>query len=100
MVNLVEAEELFPNRTLGGMEASTDVTKLDVIRFSQWEDCRQISVSIILLSHDLSPPIRIGSLDQIQTERKRKTDEGSYSVGVGTLKFISYFHVLWHLTQL
>ena len=50
------------------LEAFTDMTKLvealslervyyDVIRFSQCKDCRQFSVSIILMSHDLSQPI-------------------------------------------
>ena len=35
--------------------------------FIQWEDSRQISVSIIVMSHDLSQPIIIGYLGQIQT---------------------------------
>ena len=55
------------------MGAFTEVTKLDEAiglntvlnmmssRFSQWEDLRPISVSIILMSHDLSQTIRIGS---------------------------------------
>ena len=48
------------------MEAFTDVTKLveafgleNVLRFSQWEYCRRISVSMILMSRDLSQPIRM-----------------------------------------
>ena len=52
-------------------EAFTDVTKLveafcleEVLRLSQWEDCRKISVSIMLISLVLSQPIRIGYLDQ------------------------------------
>ena len=48
------------------VEAFTDVVKLvevfgleKVLRFSQWEDCRQINVSMILMSRDLSQPIRM-----------------------------------------
>ena len=37
-------------------------------RFSQLEDSRQISVSIILKSHNLSQPIIIVALDQKSTE--------------------------------
>ena len=51
----------------GIMEAFTDVTKTveafgleNVLRFSQWEYCRQISVSIILMSCEFSQPIRMG----------------------------------------
>ena len=71
----------------------------DVIRFSQWEDCRQISVSIILMSHDLSQPIRVGSVDQTERERERDAHallpEGSNSVGVGTLKMRLYLFLIF-----
>ena len=76
MVDPVEAEELeliqirsnFQNAIwefwVEALEAFTDVTKLVEafgletvllchIRFSKWEDSRQISVSIILMSHVL-----------------------------------------------
>ena len=61
----------------------------DVIRVSQWEDCRQMSVSIILMSHDLSQPIRIGSLDQKSTNRRMR-----YSQKVLTPEWIWNFQVL------
>ena len=44
-------------------------------RFSQWEDSRQISVSIILMSHDLSQPIRIGYLGEIQTLYRQRDNQ-------------------------
>ena len=57
--------------------------------FSKWEDCRQISVSIILMSHDLSQPIRIGSLDQKSTNRRMR-----YSQKVLIPEWIWNFQVL------
>ena len=47
--------------------------------------------SIILMSHDLSQPIRIVALDEIQMRQKStyaKYTEGSYSVLVWTLKTV------------
>ena len=43
-------------------------------RFSQWEDSRQISVSFILMSHDLSQPIIIGYLGQRHTDERHYED--------------------------
>ena len=66
--------------------------------FSQWEDSRQISVSIILMSHDLSQPIIIGYLGQIHTDiiqRDERHYEAPHSVGVWSLKRIrNVFHVI------
>ena len=57
------------------MEAFTDVTKLvesfGLEEVSQYEDCRQISLSIILMSHDLSQPIRIVASNQREIMRYR-----------------------------
>ena len=51
------------------------------------EDCRQISVSIILTTHDLSQPIRIVVLGEIHREKEmRDIVKGSYSIGAVTLK--------------
>ena len=38
------------------------------------EDLRQISISILLMSHDLSQPIRIGSETDKQTDRRVYTE--------------------------
>ena len=56
-------------------------------RFSQWED---LSVSIILMSHDLSQQIIIGYLGEIQQtyiiQRDERQYEARHSVGVWSLK--------------
>ena len=59
----------FRSSGIKAMEVFTEVTKLveafgleilyDVMRFSQWGDCKQINISIILMSHDMSQPIII-----------------------------------------
>ena len=55
------------------MGAFTEVTKLEeaigfVIKIQPIGTLRQVSVSIILMSHDLSQSIRIGYLGEIQTD--------------------------------
>ena len=90
-----------------GAEAFTDVSKLvevfgleKVLTFSQWEDCRQISVSMILMSCDLTQPIRMEELDEKATEPQihRQRDvlytEGPHSVGVWTLKLKVFIYSL------
>ena len=58
------------------MGVFTEVTKLDeaigleTMLWSHWEDLRQISVSIILMPHDLSQLIIIGSETNRQADRR------------------------------
>ena len=72
----------------------------EVLSLSQWEDCRQISVSIMLISYDLSHPIRSEWLGQIQRERERDVlyTEDPHSVGVWIWKIYPIvLHYLKHL---
>ena len=55
-------------------------TSLVTLLFKTKLNIKDWFISIILMSHDLSQSIRIGSLDQIQTER-----ETGYSLNVQTL---------------